>query len=141
MSHIATVEVQIKDLEALAKACEELNLELVIGQTTYRWYGRAVGRPADARDGFCEHAIRVKGNPKAYEIGLTKRADGTGYEIKWDTWSGGFGLVAAVGGEKAEKLKQTYAAEVAAKAARRAGFRVVQRSVRSDGSIQIVTQR
>lgn len=150
MSHVATIDIEVKDLDALGKACEELGLELVKDQKRYKWYGSIVGGGQRIMpEGFtnddagkCEHVIRVKGKPTAYEIGLSTRRDGRpGYALLWDTWSGGYGIVQAVGGEKAQKLVQSYAAEVATKAAKKAGFRVVKRSVRSDGSIQIVTQR
>ena len=139
MSHIATIAVEIKDLAALKTAAHTLGLEFMEHQKTYRWYGRAVGRSADATDGLCDHALRVKGNANAYEIGVRQKADGSGYELKWDNFNGGYGLTAMVG-EKAEKLRQQYAAEVAVKTARKAGFRVVSRTVKN-GNIQIVTQR
>lgn len=156
MSHVASIELEIRDLEALRLACEPLGLELVIGQRTYNWYGRSVGDTAlpagftKEELGLCEHAIRIKGtnmngkiNPGSpYEIGLATRRDGkAGYTLLWDTYRGGGGIVEKVGGEKAEKLCQGYAVEVAMRIAKRQGFRVVKKEVRTDGSIAIVTQR
>jgi len=138
MSHVAVIDLHITDLDSLAKACDRLGLELVKGQTTYKWYGVSVGdyRALDAvkaPDGICEHAIRVKGNPRAYEIGLVKRSDGkAGWSLVWDHWAGGHGLCEKVmyseRGKRqkpnADKLKDWYAAEVAKKQMRRQGFRV-----------------
>jgi hypothetical protein len=141
MSHVTAINLFITDLDSLAKACERLGLELVKGQKTFKWYGRFVGDSPGipgmkASDyGKCEHAIRVKGNKVAYEIGLIKRRDGkAGYELIWDNWAGGHGLCAKVMYENtlgktrtapnADKLKDWYAAEVSAKTMRRQGFRV-----------------
>ena len=54
MSHVATVEVQITDLDALKAACEKLGLEFVEEKTEFRWYGvslvrRVPGKRASAR--------------------------------------------------------------------------------------------
>lgn len=156
MSHVASIELQILDLDALSAACESLGLELCKNQRTYNWYGRSVGdTPLPAgftRDdlGKCEHVIRMKGTAMngqidarmPYEIGIVARRDGKpGYALMWDTYKGGGGLVEKVGGEKAERLCQGYAVETAVRIAKRQGFRVVKREVRSDGSISIVTER
>lgn len=156
MSHVATIDLEIKDLDALALACEPLGLELVRGQKAYNWYGRSVGDSPlpvgfTAQDlGKCDHVIRIKGttlngridNRMPYEIGLATRRDGkAGYTLMWDTWQGGHGLVHRVGGEKAEALKQGYATEVAVRIAKREGFRVVKREIRTDGSVAVVVQR
>ena len=156
MSHIATIEIEIKDLDALAAACEPLGLELVRGQKKYNWYGVSIGDSPlpvgfTKEDlGSCEHVLRMKGTAMngqidkrmPYEIGLVARRDGkAGYALMWDTYRGGGGLVEKVGGEQAERLCQGYAVEVAMRIAKRQGFRVVKKEVRSDGSIAIVTQR
>lgn len=155
MSHVATIEIEIKDLEALGSACEALGLELVHGQKTYNWYGRSVGdSPLPAgftveELGKCEHAIRIKGtsmNGKVdhrmpYEIGIAKRRDGReGYALLWDTWNGGNGLVEKVGDTRAMGLVQGYSTEVAVRHMQRKGYRVVKREVK-DGHIYITTQK
>lgn len=157
MSHVATVELDIKDLAALKTACAELGLELMEGQRTYQCWG--TGKTLDRLeayqrhagklmpDGFkleemgqCEHAIRLKGQQGQYEIGLAARRDGrTGYQLLCDI-SGAYGIVKKIGKDFA-KLRQGYAVEVAVRAAKRAGFRVVKKTVRTDGSIAIDAQR
>src|SRR6266576_2837582 len=99
MSHAATVEIELKDLESLAKAAEQLGLEFRQGQKTYKWYGRWVddyhGEDAAYKNGIkpeeygkCEHALRVKGNDSAYEVGVVKKPNGT-WGLIWDFYAGG----------------------------------------------------
>jgi hypothetical protein len=146
MSHVAKIEIEIKDLAALKAAAEKLGMEFVEGQTSYKWYGRSVGDtplPAGFSKyelGQCAHALRIAGNPAAYEIGVVKRKDGgAGFTLLWDSWNGGYGLTEKVGA-KAEKLKQGYAVEVATRAARRQGFRVTT-TTRQDGKVELRLQR
>ena len=67
MSHVATINIEVKDLDALGIAAGRIGLELVRGQKEYRWYGQSVGDyplPAgltEADLGVCEHAIRIAG--------------------------------------------------------------------------------
>lgn len=93
----------IRNLGALVRACERLGLELILGQPTYRWsqLHPAVELPAEFARGFpigrCRHAIRLAGNPDAFEVGLVPLADGSGYGLVCDFYRDGFGLAAAVG--------------------------------------------
>lgn len=154
MSHITTIDLRITDLDSLEKACERLGLELVRGQKTFKWFGKFVGDsrpPKEMADqgytaekyGTCDHAVRVKGNGRAYEIGLVNRADGKGYMLAWDSWAGGHGLLAATGynakDQGATKLKDWYAAEVAQKQMRRQGFRVS--ATQKQGKVQVVCSK
>ena len=114
MSHIVTLELEINDLSALEKAAENLGCELVRGQKTYKWYGESVGdyplpEGMTAGDlGKCDHAIRVKGNPDAYEIGVVESKTKRGaYSLAYDFWNDGYGLMQKVGAN-AGKLKQEY---------------------------------
>ena len=100
ISHVATINVEIKSLDDLESAARSLGLELVRGQQTYRWYGKSVGDyplPVGftAEElGRCDHAIRVPlsvtGADRCYEIGVVKRRDGKpGYQLLWDFFDGG----------------------------------------------------
>ena len=40
MSHISRIEMEINDLGALRAAATRLGGELVMGQTSYQWYGQ-----------------------------------------------------------------------------------------------------
>ena len=97
MSH--TVEIKdllIRDLAALGRAAVRLGLELVMDQTSYRWFGTVVGdQPlptgfSNPDMGKCEHAIRIPDNPEAYAIGIVTRLDGLpGYALPCALWNCG----------------------------------------------------
>lgn len=130
MSHVVAIKLEIKDLDALAKAAEMLGLEFKRDQKTFRWYGTHVGdyplpQGFKASDmGHCDHALSVKGDSRAYEVGVCRTRDGSeGYCVLFDFWAGGHGLVEKIGPE-AKKLRQAYAVQVAKKQLLRAGNRV-----------------
>ena len=146
MSHVCVVDLEIRDLDCLAKACKRIGLELHEGQKTYRWYGRHVGDYA-LPEGFmkedlgkCSHAIAIPGSTEAYEIGVVQRRDGKqAFCLQWDFFAGGYGMEAKVG-EGCVKLKQAYAAEVALKHARFQGFSVKE-ELRADGSLRLTLNK
>src|SRR5688572_5424194 len=147
MSHVTAIKTEIKDLNALATACQELGLELVSNQKTYKWYGRYVGDSA-LPEGFrkdelgrCEHAIRVK-NAKGntYEVGVVRRRDGReGYTLLYDYWQGGFGLIDKIG-NGAKTLTREYTLQAAMKKCRQKGMNVV-RSTASNGKPMMVAKQ
>jgi len=85
MSHISTVKTAITDLDALEQACKELGLELRREQKTYRTYNK--------QQNACDAAIVIPGDERAYEIGLVLGKDGKTYEVNFDSWNGGKGMV------------------------------------------------
>lgn len=93
MSHISSISsIPIKDLAVLERELKAFGLELVRNQTSHKAYGR--------QQNPCEHAIRVIGaGPQTYEVGLVTRADGQGYELKYDGFAGGYGLMEKAGPE------------------------------------------
>ena len=138
MSHVTTIELEITDLDALAKAAEACGCELVRNQKTYKWWGSHVGdlplpQGFKASDlGKCEHAIRVKGDSKAYEIGVAQKPGakpGT-YTMLYDFYGGGRGLMKHVANdakhENVGKLLQSYSTQVAKRELARKGFRVTE---------------
>lgn len=141
MSHVAQISMEIKDLDALAAACKDLGLELVRNQHTYKWYGYSVGdyplpEGFTAEDlGKCDHAIRVPGNPSAYEIGVVRNRTGNGYVLLWDFWQGGYGMQARVG-DHGEKLKQGYTVHVASRYWQKKGFHTTT-TQRTDGQVVV----
>lgn len=142
MSHVVTIETQILDLAALRKAAEELGLEFVEGQRTYRWYQRHVGDyplPAgftEADLGKCQHAIRVKGDPKAYEVGVVRRKDGApGFQLIYDFYGSCGKALEAVAGKGLTKLRQEYAAQVVIR--QMGGKHKIKRTTQADGSIRL----
>lgn len=129
MSHVADMCLEVNDLNALDEACKELGLELVRGQTTYKWWGYSVGDyplPAGftTKDlGKCDHAIRIPNNHQAYEIGVVARKDGKpGYTLLWDFYAGGYGMQEKVG-KDGGLLKQHYSIQRAKKHAQKLGKR------------------
>lgn len=147
MSHVSTIDIHIKDLDALEAACKRIGLELVRGKTRYEWFGRHVG-DYPLPEGFtkeelgtCEHAIRIPdGSPykrsNSYEIGVCQRRDGQpGYVLQWDFWMGGHGLQ-KVAGADCNTLRQSYSTEVTKRNLLRAGCNV-QETTLEDGTVQL----
>ena len=146
MSHVSTVDLEVRDLKALAEAAEKLGLELV-EQKTYHWFGQHVGdyplpEGFSEKDlGKCDLALRVKDGkkkPKPYEIGVVAK-DG-GYTLLYDFFQGGYGLMQKVStdGQSLNLLKQEYATAVARRELQRKGFRV--REVRENGKVRLIAQ-
>lgn len=128
MSHVATVDVEILDLDALDAACKRCGLELVRDRESFRYY-RGNRAP-------CDHLIRMPGNEKAYEIGVLKLDGKPGYTLRYDDFMGGYGMVSASGNE-CSALRQHYAAVVAMRTAQRQGYRVNEQRL-SNGKIKLV---
>lgn len=144
MSHVVSIDLHIKDIPCLIRACNALGLEFMPNQKTFKWFGRWMndfnGEDAahlhgiEPKDyGKCEHAIRMPGKPHAYEIGLIKKLDGKGYGLCFDYYSQHNNITAVAGGQHLPKLKQLYAAEVAASAAKKAGWENVRVRIGTDG--------
>lgn len=147
MSHVTTVTVEVRDLDALAAACRRCGLELVRGQTSYRWYGHHVGDYplpagfAESELGTCQHAIRVAGSSTAYEIGVTARRDGRpGYALIWDFFGRAGSELQQHAGPECTKLRQAYSVELATRQARRQGFTVTEQR-QPDGTIRLVARK
>lgn len=149
MSHIATVDLEVHDLDALAEAAARVGLELVYGQETYRWYGTNVSNYplptgfTTADLGKCEHAIRIPpgdvpaGGMRPYEIGIARRRDGEpGYLLLWDYWAGGYGLQERAG-PNCEFLSREYAGITATREAMQHGFMLGDEQRFEDGSIRL----
>jgi hypothetical protein len=143
MSHVATIQVEIKDLDALKAAAKRCGLIFREGQTTYKWFGHHVGDyPLPA--GFaaadlsrCDHAMSVDGEPTAYELGVVKRKDGQpGYVLLYDFWGHHGKILQSKIGKDGKALVQAYATEVAIKHARQQGYRI-RESRREDGTVEL----
>jgi len=87
MSHVATIAIEIRSLDALKAAVKELGCEWREGQTTYKWYGRSVGDYPMPKGmtaemlGKCSHVIKVPG--VNYEVGVVKLPNGS-YTLAYD---------------------------------------------------------
>ena len=111
MSHLSKIELEVKDLETLSKACRRMGLDLIKGQDRFRWFGQ---------DADCDHAIKVPGAD--YEIGVV-RTNGR-YELQCDFFDRN--IEKAIG-PNAGLLKQAYAVEKARTEARRKGYSVMEK--------------
>jgi hypothetical protein len=130
MSHISTIKVKIRDLDALESACRELKVELRRNQKQFKTYNGALTP--------CDFAIVVPGERRAYEAGVVKAADGDGWELQVDNWNEGQGLNDRIGHD-AVKLQQYYGIHAATAAATRQGMRVARTQL-PDGSIRLVCE-
>jgi hypothetical protein len=142
MSHVVQLDTVITDLGALDETCEQdCECELRRGQKHYKWWGHSVGDypiPENVKEedlGKCDHAIHVKGNDEAYEVGVVDQGDGT-YRLIWDFYGGGQGLQEKIGAG-ASKLLQGYAKRVAVKAARAKGFKLIEEKTTAQGQVKL----
>jgi hypothetical protein len=121
MSHFTTINTQIKDIEALRSACQELGLSLL--QNSH-----ARGYSSNQTKG--DFVIRLKG---PYDIALNQQPDHS-YGLTSDLWNG---HVEQEVGKGYGRLLQLYAVHKATREARRKGH-LVTRSTKTDGSIKLV---
>lgn len=150
MSHVVTVDIQVKNLTALRRACKRLGLDFHEGKKTFKWYGRWMNDyhapQAAATQGFdpkefgkCEHAMSVSGNANAYEAGIVKHPSGEGYALMWDFFGGQGKALQDVIGADGGKLKQAYAAEVTKMQAEQYGRSYSEQTLK-DGSLKLTIQ-
>lgn len=135
MSHIAKIELEVRDLGVLKAACSRLGLSFVQGQRQHRWFGRFVGDSplpvgvSRSELGRCDHAILIPGCD--YEIGVVKVAGA--YELRWDTWER---KLEETVGKGAGLLKQAYAVEKTRIEARKKGYHVLE-TKQPDGLVRL----
>ena len=121
MSHFTTINTQIKDINALREACQELGLE-VLPEAEARGYGGALQRG--------EFIIRLKG---PYDVALNRQPDGS-YGLSTDWWDG---HVEKEVGKDYGRLLQLYGVHKATIEARKKGLSVLRRH-QPNGSIKLV---
>ena len=121
MSHFTEIKTQIKDIEALRLACQELGLSLVPNAQARGYYeNRTKG----------DYVIKLKG---PYDIALNKQKDGT-YGLTADLWQG---HVEKEVGQGYGRLLQLYGVHKATIEARKKGLSVLRRQ-QQNGSIKLV---
>ena len=121
MSHFTEIKTQIKDIEALRLACQELGLNLLQDAEARGYYENKTKG---------DYVVQLKG---PYDIALNKQADGT-FGITSDLWNG---YVEKEVGQKYGKLLQLYGVHKATIEARKKGLSVLRRQ-KQDGSIKLV---
>lgn len=138
MSHIAKIELEVKSLDALIKACTRLGFQFMKDQRTYTWYGRFMGdsplpEGIKVEDlGKCHHAIKVP--TCTYEIGVVKHNNT--YILLWDAWQANLRLAI---GTNAGIIKQAYTTEVARQEAKLKGYRVTEK--KTEQGIRLILQK
>ena len=120
MSHFTSIQTQIRDLDALADACKELGVELVLG-------GEARGYAGQTRKG--EAVVKLKG---PYDIALNRQPDGN-YALTTDFWAG---HVEQEVGAGFGKLMQLYGVHKAMREARKKGY-LASRKTLPNGAIRL----
>src|ERR1039458_8209022 len=138
MSHLVSIKTELRDIEAVKRACKDLGLVFKENQRTIRWYGRFLadydGEDAafklgiDPKDyGTCSHAIEVPGSN--YDIGLIRNPATNGYRIYFDFYGSHGAAIQAEIGHNGEKLLQYYAAAKVSMEAKLKGYLVQRKPV------------
>ena len=150
MSHVAVVEVSIKSLGDLARACKALGLEYDRKARKWAWYGVFIG-DYNRQDAAVKHGIAtsrygtsdagvIKVPGATYSIGVYQIPGQPGkYTLVYDNWHGGHGIENVLGAGL-PKLRQEYAAQVSRRKMQAAGFQV-QRRLLDNGQIKLVCRR
>ena len=127
MSHVADMGWNPTSLEDIEEAGELLGMEMMWNQTTFNWWGHHVG-DYPLPEGFtvadmgkCTHALRIKGNKQAYEVGVVVREDKI--HLLWDFYAGGRGLMDVIG-KDGEKLRMAYNQAALTRQAKKEGWEV-----------------
>ena len=121
MSHFTTINTQIKDVEALRAAVNEMGLQLIPNTTARGFYQQTLNG---------EYVIRLKG---PYDIAVNQQPDHT-YGLTTDWWDG---HVEKEVGKDFGRLLQLYGVHKATIEARKKGFSVL-RKPQPNGSIKLV---
>src|ERR1700752_4955109 len=106
MSHFTEIKTQIKDIDALRSACQELGLLLVPNSDARGYYENKTNG---------DYVIQLKG---PYDIAVNQQPDGT-FGLTADFWHG---HVEKEVGEKYGKLLQLYGVHKATIEARKKGL-------------------
>ena len=120
MSHFTTIKTQIKDIEAMRSACQEMGLSLLQNAEARGYYENKTKG---------DYVIRLKG---PYDIALNKQPDGS-FGLTADLWNG---HVEQEVGPGYGKLLQLYGVHKAMSEARKRGH-LVRRSQQPNGSIKL----
>ncbi len=121
MSHFTEIKTQIKDIEALRAACQEIGLTLLQNTEARGYYeNRTKG----------DYVVQLKG---PYDIALNQQPDGT-FGLAADLWQG---HVEEEVGKGYGKLLQLYGVHKATLEARKKGLSVLRRQ-QQNAAIKLV---
>lgn len=154
MSHVSLIELEIKDLDCLKEACEELGLTFQENKKNYRWFGRwmndyheadaAYLHGIDPNDyGKCDHCITAA--DWEFDIGLVKNKNNSGYQLIYDNWGIRGKKIEEVVGKGCQILANKYAEKVIIKNVNKniknKGFKLHTRQQLNDGTVKLVFKR
>ena len=120
MSHFTEIKTQIRDIEALRSACQELGLPLLQNAEARGYYENKTQG---------DYVIQLKG---PYDIALNRQPDGS-YGLTADLWNG---HVEEEVGPGYGKLLQLYGVHKTMREARKKGH-MVSRSQQKNGAIKL----
>jgi hypothetical protein len=146
MSHVVAIKTELKDLEAVKLACEEMGLTFKENQKSIRWFGQWVNDYSaadaayklgiDTKDyGKCDHAISVPGSN--YDVGLLHNAETGGYKIYFDFYGTNGKQIQKAIGVGGERLLQLYGVHKATIEAQKCGYLVTRSVVPNTQKIQL----
>lgn len=121
VSHFTTIQTQIKDIEALRSAVNELGLQLIPNATARGFYQQTLKG---------DFVIRLKG---PYDIAVNQQPDGT-FGLTTDWWDG---HVEKEVGSNFGRLLQLYGVHKASMEARKKGYSVLRKQ-QPNGSIKLI---
>lgn len=145
MSHVASCDLVIKNLDILKRVVKEMGGTFVENKSTYKWYGKflndwnseraAVRKGIDPKDyGKCVHVIRPPGWREGdYEVGVAA-AKGGGFQLIYDNYSTGAKIEKAFGAD-CDNLSQNYASELVYTTLKAAGHSVTR--TKEGGKVKI----
>jgi hypothetical protein len=120
MSHFTTIKTEIKDIEALREACQEVGLPLLQNTDARGYYQQTLKG---------DFVIRLKG---PYDVALNQQADKS-YALTADWWDG---HVEREVGRDFGRLLQLYGVHKASREAKRRGL-TVRRQPLENGAIKL----
>jgi hypothetical protein len=120
MSHFTTIKTQIKDIEALRSACQEIGLSLLQNTEARGYYENKTKG---------DYVIKLRG---PYDIALNNQPDGS-FGLTADLWNG---HVEQEVGPGYGKLLQLYGVHKATLEARKKGH-MIRRSQQQNGAIKL----
>lgn len=118
MSHVAEIDLELKDLDAVGRAADALGMRLVRDAKTFTYYA--------GQQSPCVHKLVFKdAQPGAWEVGLVYADNSlTSYRPALDDFGMQGKRITDALGRDCVELKKRYTAEVSAAQLRKQGYRV-----------------
>jgi hypothetical protein len=118
MSHTTTVKTQLKDRDIVQRVCDQLGYTIEESTTKRE-------KLFQSQTYSCEYKIKIPG----WSYPVLVAEDGT---CNFDNYNGSWGDI-----EKLHKLQRDYAEEMVNDYANSSGYRILDRTLTEDGTIQL----